>query len=253
MKKVLKGILALTMVCSLAACGSSSSDDSSSEVTTITVATSPDYDPYEALDTDGNMYGFDIDMVELFNDYAKDDGYEFEFVQMDFDNIIAQVNNGQVDLGISGFTYSEDRKVEWSNPYLGTNQVALLKADSDISSSADLKGKKLVAQSGATGVDVAKDLSDDVTDIKNVTDIANYLQQGQFDAAIIDSGVAKKYASNADYKVLDEVLLEEKNYIIAKEGNTEIIELVNKYIEKFMASDDYQTLCDKYDLVAYEG
>ena len=34
--------------------------------------------------------------------------------------------------------------------------------------------------------------------------------------------------------------------------NTEIIEKINKCIEAFIASDDYQTLCDEYDLLPLE-
>ena len=62
------------------------------------------------------MVGFDIDMVKWFGKYlSKEEGKKvtFQFKQMDFDNIVTQLQGDQVDLGISGFTYSEDRKVEW--------------------------------------------------------------------------------------------------------------------------------------------
>ena len=47
-------------------------------------------------------------------------------------------------------------------------------------------------------------------------------------------------------------MLDEKNFIIAKEGNTEVIEKMNKCIEKFLASEDYAKLCEKYDLAPLE-
>lgn len=52
--------------------------------------------------------------------------------------------------------------------------------------------------------------------------------------------------------MIDGSLLDEENYVIAKKGNTEIIEKINKCIKAFIASDDYQKLCDKYDLLPLE-
>ena len=52
--------------------------------------------------------------------------------------------------------------------------------------------------------------------------------------------------------MIDGSLLDEENYVIAKKGNTEIIEKINKCIKAFIASDDYQTLCDEYDLLPLE-
>ena len=48
--------------------------------------------------------------------------------------------------------------------------------------------------------------------------------------------------------MLEESLLDEENYIIAKEGNTEMIDLINKALDAFLASDDYDKLCDQYGL-----
>ncbi len=172
---------------------------------------------------------------------------------MDFDNIVTQLQGDQVDLGISGFTYSEDRKVEWSEPYLGSSQVAVVPNGSDITSVDQLEGKSLVAQTGATGEKAAKDVKDaQVTGLKNVQDIMNALSANQYDAAVVDSGVAKQYAQSGQFTTLDGSLLDEKNYIIAKEGNKEMIDKVNKAIEAFIASDDYKKLCDKYDLTPIE-
>ena len=80
---------------------------------TITIGISPDYEPYESLNTDNEMVGFDIDMVDWFENYLNENeetSYKFEFKQMDFDNIVTQIQGDQIDLGISGFTYDEDRK-----------------------------------------------------------------------------------------------------------------------------------------------
>ena len=257
MKKFVKVALAAVMAVSVLGVSSTSVMAKKSNKEVITVGISPDYKPYESLNKKNKMVGFDIDMVKWFGKYlSKEEGKKvtFQFKQMDFDNIVTQLQGDQVDLGISGFTYSEDRKVEWSEPYLGSSRVAVVPNGSDITSVDQLEGKSLVAQTGATGEKAAKDVKDaQVTGLKNVQDIMNALGANQYDAAVVDSGVAKQYAQSGQFTTLDGSLLDEKNYIIAKEGNKEMIDKVNKAIEAFIASDDYKKLCDKYDLTPIEG
>ena len=156
-------------------------------------------------------------------------------------------------MGISGFTYSEDRVVEWSDPYLGTQQVAVVPNGSSITSNDQLVGKKLAAQTGATGEQAAKEVENaEVVSMKNVQDIFNGLASNQYDAAIVDLGVAKQYVSGGNFTQLDGSLMDEKNYVIAKKGNTKMIKLMNKCIKKFLASKDYDKLCKKYDLSPLE-
>ena len=183
----------------------------------------------------------------------KEKHINLEFKQMDFDNIVTQLQGSQIDLGISGFTYDKERVVEWSNPYTATAQVAVLPKDSKIASAKDLEGKKIAAQTGATGENAAKAIKNaDVVGMKNVQDIFNGLAAHQYDAAIVDLAVAKNYVNSGNFKMLDGSLLDEKNYIIAKKGNKEVIEKINKCIDKFLNSKDYNKLCDQYGLKKLE-
>ena len=239
-------MVALTAL-TMAGCSSKSED-----VKTITVGISPDYAPYESE----NIVGFDPDMMKCFEEYLSDEEgvtYKLEMKKMDFDNIITQLQGDQIDVGISGFTYDSKRKVEWSDPYLGSSQVAVVPKDSDIASTSDLEGKSLVAQTGATCETAAKEVKDaKVTGLKNVQDIMNALSANQYDAAIVDLGVAKNYVKSGEFKMLDESLMDEQNYIIAKKGNTDVIDKMNTCIKKFLASDDYAKLCKKYGLSPLE-
>ena len=86
-------------------------------------------------------------------------------------------------------------------------------------------------------------------DIRNVM---NALSANQYDAAIVDLGVAKNYVKSDEFKMLDESLMDEQNYVIAKKENKDVIKKINKCIKKFLASDDYDKLCKKYDLSPLE-
>lgn len=253
MKKIIKlGMAALTALTMVGCSSGSASNDEK----VLTVGISPDYAPYESENKKGDIVGFDPDMMKCFEEYlSEEEGvtYKLEMKKMDFDNIITQIQGDQIDVGISGFTYDSKRKVEWSDPYLGSSQVAVVPKDSNIASTADLEGKSLVAQTGAIGEAAAKEVKDaKVTGLKNVQDIMNALSANQYDAAIVDLGVAKNYVTSGEFKMLDESLMDEQNYIIAKKGNKDVIKKINKCIKKFLASDDYAKLCKKYDLSPLE-
>ena len=248
MNKLFKLSCAAVMAATMVGCGADKAEEN-----TIMIGVSPDYAPYESIDAKTDkMVGFDIDMVEWFEDYlTEEEGVEYnlEFKNMKFDNIVTQIQGDQIDLGISGFSYDEDRKVEWSDPYLGSSQVAVVTSGSDIATLDDLAGKKIGVQSGSTGEEAANGVKDaEVSPLKEVPALMSGLASNQFDVVVIDLGFAKNYVANGDFKLVDGVLADEKNYIIAKDGNKEMIEKINKCIEAFIASDDYAKLCEDYGL-----
>ena len=138
MKKMVSAALSALLAMSLAGCGSSSSSSAaastaaaesaaataaaaeaseapaaSAEAQNIIIAMSPDYPPFDDLTTSGELTGFDYDMGEWLFTWLNENGYNYthEWKQMSFDTIISAIQTDQVDLGISGFTYAEDRKV----------------------------------------------------------------------------------------------------------------------------------------------
>ena len=124
MKKLFALLLALSLVLSLAACGSKeeaaekgaeegaqeetvdyasmSIDDLKAAITTVTegtltVATSPDFAPYEFYALDENqepqLAGFDMDLAQYIADYL---GLQLEVIPMDFDGTIMELQSGNV-------------------------------------------------------------------------------------------------------------------------------------------------------------
>jgi polar amino acid transport system substrate-binding protein len=195
------------------------------------------------------MVGFDIDMGNWLFEYLNDNGrnYKVTWSQMSFDTIISAIQADQVDLGISGFTYDEDRKVLFSDPYFESAEVVLVNADSTITSVADLSGKKVGAQLGTTGEECANDIEGaEVQALEDMGVAMASLKANSLDAVIMDEPVAQQYAATGDYKILDEKLLEEENYVIAKEGNEDLMDDVNEAIAAFNESDYKQELIDKW-------
>jgi ABC-type amino acid transport/signal transduction systems, periplasmic component/domain len=226
-------------------CGGSNSGS-----TTILIGISPDYPPFESLNSNNEMEGFDIDMVkELFRIMNENGGdYDPQFRQMGFETIVTAVNTGQVDLGISGFTYDEKRDVAWSLPYNDSKQVALVNANSDIQTINDLKGKSIGVQLGATA-EMAVEEMEDVT-VRAVTDVKiliETLKAGGIDAVVLDQAVARNYQENGSFRMIDEAILDEQNYIIAKKtGSEELMKDINAAIEQFIVSEKYNELKEKW-------
>ena len=253
MKRFLKLSIAGALACTMAGCESRAS--SGKKTVTINVAIAPDYAPYESLNKQGKIVGFDADMIKLFPSYLNTSTttYKFKYNQMSFDNIITQLQANQADVGISGFSYNKKRKVSWSTPYAATAQMAVVNKGSGIKTLKDLEGKKLAAQTGSTGEEAAKKVKGaTVSSVSNAQENFPALKAKQFDAVIVELAVAKKYAKAQGFDIMPQSLKDEKNYIVAKQGNTKMINLMNKALKKFLASKDYKRLTDKYGLKPLE-
>lgn len=93
MKKYFKLLLAGIMVFTLVACGGEEKASEEGNVKEINIAVSPDYPPYESLDTEcKTIVGFDADMIALFPEYLNDGDTTYKFVwhSMSFENIVSQ-------------------------------------------------------------------------------------------------------------------------------------------------------------------
>ena len=111
-------VLGLCAVVAFTACGSSSSGHKNSKKTTktYTVVTEPTFPPYDTTDKDGNLTGFDMDMVKAI---AKDQGFKVKFKSMEFQSLIPAIQSGNADIIAAGMNVDKDRskKVDFSNTY----------------------------------------------------------------------------------------------------------------------------------------
>lgn len=248
--KIMKAALAAMMALSMTGCGGSA-DNAGDKAQNIIIAISPDYPPFDDLTTTGELTGFDVDMGEWIFTWLNENGYNYthEWKQLSFDTIISAIQTDQVDLGLSGFTYDPDRKVLFSDPYYGSAEVAMVNADSDIKSLKDLTGKAIGAQAGTTGEQCANEIEGaKVTAMQDMGILVETLKSGGIDALILDEPVANNYAAGGAFTVLDGALIDEETHIITKEGNTELMDAVNKALKAFLESDEYESLKEKYGL-----
>jgi polar amino acid transport system substrate-binding protein len=151
-KMVYCAALLAVMLAVPAAAGGRSEDPAKDGV--LTVATSPDFPPYESIDDNGRYVGFDIDMAYAIGETL---GLKVEIVPTEFDGIITAVSTGKADIGMSGLSVTEERKqsVDFTVNIANEAQVIIVKKGSPIKTPADLAGKRVGSQSGTTGFDLA--------------------------------------------------------------------------------------------------
>lgn len=213
----------------------------------LRVGTSPDYPPFESLDASGNLIGFDIELME---EIAGIMGVEVEYIQLDFSVIISSLNSGQVDIGLSGFTYSPDRDVLFSEPYYMSAQAVVVSQGSNISGLDDLADKRIAAGLGTTGEAAATEAYPDATMVYPDDYLIGFemLRAGQTDAVVCDLGVAQNYAQQAAFRMLDDYLQSEEMSIIVKKDNAELMARIDNAILAFQATPAYAALLEEWEL-----
>ncbi len=218
----------------------------------ISIGVSPDYPPYEGLDTSGNLEGFDIDfmneVVKVINENSEGE-YTIEWVQMEFSTIITSIQMNQLDLGVSGFTYDEGRDVLFSTPYIDSATLVVTNEGSEITTLDDLKGKVIGVQLGSTAEAAANEVEDaEVISVSDVNILMESLKSNAYDAVALDQGVAMNYVENANFSLVEGTLIDDSMYVIAKNDKTLLMDEINVAIEKVKESPIYLELLEKWGL-----
>ncbi len=177
---------------------------------TIVAGTASGFPPFE-LKKDGELQGFDIDLLEAVveeTDYTLEQWDDLD----SFDSLIPSLTSNKIDVIAAAMTITEDRDqtIDFSDPYYSANQSVLVKAGSDFQpgSLEDLPGNKVGSQKGTTGEGIITGMIEDGdfkesnykgydTYVLAVTDLEN----DNIDAVILDEPVAASFASERDVEV----------------------------------------------------
>ena len=267
MKKLFATVLALTMALSLAACGAKEEAPAASApaasapaasapaeetgISTVnpgklTVATSPDFAPYEfyAIDENGDpqLAGFDMALAQYIADYL---GLELEVVPMDFDGTILELQNKKVDLSMAGYSPDPDRAdaMDFSDIYI-TGGQSFVCVDDTAAQFPDLAAANnpdftIGAQIGSIQADLAKENTPDadIIEMAKVTDIIAELITGKMDGAFIETMVAESYEKNyPELCIVHEVPYDAEGSVVGVyKGNEALLKGVNEAIAAALA------------------
>ena len=276
MKRLVSAFLAGAMALSLAACGgaaststvaSSAASGSAAASASETAASDLDYikekgkmligytvyEPMNYTDADGNFTGFD---TELATAVCEKLGVEPEFVEINWDTKVVELDAKSIDCIWNGMTLTDDimANAACTKPYAKNAQVVVMKADAAYASTADLAGKTVVAEAGSAGeTAISEDagLSQAEYISKSVqTDCLMEVAAGTADAAVLDLTLATAMIGEgtdyANLAIKDELNAEE--YGVAFRKGSDAAEAVNAAFDELKADGTMKALAEKYSL-----
>ncbi len=208
MRKIIALLLSATMMtAAFVACGSSAaqpaSDTASTEEQSADINTESDlayiqqkgtlivgitdFAPMDYKDDNGEWIGFDADLAKK---VAENLGVEVEFVEIDWDNKILELQNKSIDVVWNGMTLTPEvtSSMECSKAYLNNAQVVVVAADKadSIKTSEDAAALSFAVESGSAGEAAAEENSYNYVAVKSQADAVMEVAAGTSDACIID-------------------------------------------------------------------
>ena len=251
MKKYEVIALVMLLIPSMAFAGGA--EEEKSEYVFATDATWP---PFEYIDENGNLTGFEVELVPMIGEAV---GETFVVQNIPWDTIFAGLKNGQYDGVASGVTVTEERKatIDFSTPINNQGQVLIIPTAkaSEVGSIDELpEGSKVGVQIGTTG-DFA--LEDYPVEIRRYDDIGLAIEDmlnGNLDGAVCDSLIASDFVlKNENYAnllvVAGEPFTAEEIAIGVQKGNTALLDKINEGLSILMENGEFDALKEKWGII----
>lgn len=223
----------------------------------IIVGTNAEFPPFEFMNDSNEIDGFDVAVIK---EVGKRIGCEVEMNNMEFDNLIAAMQAGNLDVIAAGMTVTKERqeKVDFSKGYYTADQYIVVNKDSTVKKLNDLDGKKIGVQGGTTGDLVASDEYDDTHEVGvKDADVKRYnkgvdaimaLRNGALDAVIIDSNPAQEFtkANEDKLKCVEDHSTQEEYAFAVKKGNEALLNAMNQALDEMKADGTFDNLVKEY-------
>ena len=253
MKKLIAIALSILMLMAcLTACSSGKTLADVKEAGKLTIATSPDFPPFEYLDDNSAVVGIEIDILNL---VCAELGVELDIQQVDFDSVLPGVQAGKYDMGVSGISVTPEREENtlFTAPYCLAAQAIVVLKDSPITCKADLEGKTVAVQTGTTAEEFCMGAGYTVNAYTANTDAQQALLTGKVDAWVIDDLTAADMVKlyNADngetLVVLSEAMTTEPYAFAFMKGSEDLAGPINEILNKLLNDGTIADIFAKYE------
>ncbi len=242
-------MIAVMLLSCLTACGGKEAESGAPK---LSIATSPDFPPFESLGENGEVFGIEIDILNLI---CAELGMELEINQMDFDSVLPGVQAGKFDLGVSGISVTPEREENtlFTIPYCMAAQAIVVLKDSPITCKADLEGKSIAVQTGTTAEEFCMGAGYTVNAYTANADAQEALISGKVDAWVIDDLTAAEMVKLYNEEngealvVLSEAMTSEPYAFALKLGSDELAASINGVLEKLLAEGKIAEIFAKHN------
>jgi polar amino acid transport system substrate-binding protein len=227
------------------------------EATKLRIGTEGAYPPFNYIDTDGSVKGFDIDIALALCEEMK---VECEIVTQDWDGIIPALLASKFDAIVASMSITEERKksVDFTDKYYNTPPAIAAAKDSDIKgvTKEDLAGKVIGAQSSTNHAAYAEATYTD-SEIKLYSTADEYkldLANGRLDAVNDDIVVLSdwlKTEAGACCKIIGAIKPVPEIHgpgagIAVRKEDTALRDKLNAAIAAIRANGKYEEINKKY-------
>lgn len=217
----------------------------------LVVGSSATYRPFAYETPTKEIVGYDIDIIRA---VAQKAGLQIKIVNTPWTGIFAALNNGDVDLVISGVTINDKRKqsYDFTAPYFEARQLIAVNKDSTVKNLKDLSGKKVAVVTGSTADDIASrefgKTNPDIRRFESTPVIISELANGGVDAAIGDNGViAFRTQEHKQLKTVSDASFPKEYFgIVVKQGNKALLDKLNKGLATVKTDGTYAQIYKKW-------
>lgn len=218
----------------------------------IIVGSDTAYPPFEFVEG-GETVGFDVDIVKAIGDIL---GVEVEFLTYKFDALITDAQAGtSFDMIASAMTITEEREesIDFSDPYINSNQSLGVTKGSEITSYMDLgDGDKVGVQSGTTGelwaTENLEDMGVEVVPYDDILAAFAALQAGDVVGVINDLPISQDIAKDEtrEIDVVEEIDTDEAYGFGFNSDNDALREAVNDALQEIKDDGTYAEIYETW-------
>lgn len=212
-----------------------------------------DFEPMDYKDEDGEWIGFDADLAKAFGEKL---GVDVEFVEIDWDNKVLELDAKSIDCVWNGMTLTDEvtSAMECSNAYCNNAQVAIVKADQadDYQTVESLADLSFAVEAGSAGEAEISALGYDYTPVKAQSDALMEVAAGTSDAAVIDSLMAAAMVGEGTgYEDLTyTVSLNSEEYGVGFRKGSDLAEELNNFFVESYEDGSMLEIAEKYGVQA---
>jgi len=211
------------------------------------MVTEAGFAPYEYYEG-GKIVGVD---VAIGKEIAKAMGKKLEVKDVAFDFVINEVKSGKADFGAAGMSITEERKkeIDFTIEYAVSDQVVVVRKDSNINTFDDIKNKTITVQLGTVADQYAEENFKNAKLIKHkkYLSAAQDVKSNKADCIIMDALPAKELVKeNEDLRILDGILFQDKYGMIVKKGNQELLNKINEVLQRLIDENKIEEYVIEY-------
>ena len=221
----------------------------------LTICTHLPYKPFEYIDKNGKVVGFDVDILGLL---AKRLDVKTNVISIDWNQItsgaVFAARKCDIAMGAETITPARAKAVLFSAPYFDATQVLLTKKDSGVTGLASLKNKRLGVQTDTTGQIYANKRAGkfgyNTVIFPDVVSEASAVSIGAVAAAINDNGPMYQYAKTHPntHVVAEFETGEHYGFAVQKDNPAakKLVDVLNTSLAKAKTDGEYDRIFKKW-------